>query len=59
MKLLNKIKDGFNMVKDKTINTINSIGITLKSKENRVIIGLVLVGLGGSLIVSGYIKLPQ
>ena len=59
MKLLNKIKDGFSMVKDKTINTINSIGITLKSKENRVIIGLVLVGLGGSLIVSGYIKLPQ
>ena len=31
----------------------------LKSKENRVIVGILLVGLGGSLIVSGYIKLPE
>lgn len=59
MKFLNKIKDGFRMVKDKTVNTIISIGATLKNKENRVIIGIVLVGLGGSLIVSGYIKLPE
>lgn len=59
MKLLNKIKDGIKMVKDKTVNTIISIGTILKSKENRVIIGILLVGLGGSLIVSGYIKLPE
>lgn len=59
MKFLNKIKDGIKMVKDKTVNTIINIGTILKSKENRVIIGIVLVGLGGSLIVSGYIKLPE
>ena len=59
MKLLNKIKDRIKMVKDKTANTIISIGTILKSKENRVIIGILLVGLGGSLIVSGYIKLPE
>ena len=59
MKLLNKIKDGIKMVKNKTVNTIISIGTILKSKENRVIIGILLVGLGGSLIVSGYIKLPE
>ena len=59
MKLLNKIKDGIKMVRDKTANTIISIGTILKSKENRVIIGILLVGLGGSLIVSGYIKLPE
>lgn len=59
MKLLNKIKDGIKMVKDKTVNTIISIGTILKSKENRVIIGILLVGLGGSLIVSGYIRLPE
>ena len=31
----------------------------LKSKENRVIIGILLVGFGGSLIISGYVKLPE
>ena len=56
MKLLNKIKDGIKMVKDKTV--IN-IGTILKSKANRVITGILLVGFGGSLIVSGYIKLPE
>ena len=56
MKFLNKIKDGIKMVKDKTINTIVGVGRTLK---NRAIIGIIFVGLGGSLIVSAYIKLPQ
>ena len=59
MKFLNKIKDGLNMVKDKTVNTIIGIGSTLKNKENRAIMGIVFVGLGGALIVSAYIKLPQ
>lgn len=59
MKFLNKIKDGLKMVKDKTINTIVGIGRTLKNRENRAIIGIIFVGLGGSLIVSAYIKLPQ
>ena len=59
MKFLNKIKDGLKMVKDKTINTIVGIGRTLKNRENRAIIGIVFVGLGGSLIVSAYIRLPQ
>ena len=59
MKFLNKIKDGLNMVKDKTINTIVGVGRTLKNRENRAIIGIIFVGLGGSLIVSAYIKLPQ
>ena len=59
MKLLNKIKDGLKMVKDKTINTIVGVGRTLKNRENRAIIGIIFVGLGGSLIVSAYIKLPQ
>ena len=59
MKFLNKIKDGIKMVKDKTINTIVGIGRTLKNRENRAIIGIIFVGLGGSLIVSAYIKLPQ
>ena len=59
MKFLNKIKDGIKMVKDKSINTIVGIGRTLKNRENRAIIGIIFVGLGGSLIVSAYIKLPQ
>ena len=59
MKFLNKIKDGIKMIKDKTINTIVGIGRTLKNRENRAIIGIVFVGLGGALIVSAYIKLPQ
>ena len=59
MKFLNKIKDGLKTVKDKTINTIVGIGRTLKNRENRAIIGIIFVGLGGSLIVSAYIKLPQ
>lgn len=59
MKFLNKIKDGIKMVKDKTINTMVSIGTTLKDKENRLLIGIILVGLGGSLIISCYIKVPQ
>ena len=59
MKLLNKIKDGLKMVKDKTINAIVGVGRTLKNRENRAIIGIIFVGLGGSLIVSAYIKLPQ
>ena len=59
MKFLNKIKDGLKMVKDKTINTIVGIGRTLKNRENRAIIGIVFVGLGGALIVSAYIRLPQ
>ena len=59
MKFLNKIKDGLNMVKDKTINTIVGVGRTLKNRENRAIIGIIFVGLGGALIVSAYIRLPQ
>ena len=59
MKFLNKIKDGIKMIKDKTINTIVGVGRTLKNRENRAIIGIVFVGLGGALIVSAYIKLPQ
>ena len=59
MKFLNKIKDGIKMVKDKTINTIVGVGRTLKNRENRAIIGIIFVGLGGGLIISGYIKLPQ
>ena len=59
MKFLNKVKDGIKMVKDKTINTIVGVGRTLKNRENRVIIGIVLVSLGGGLIISGYIRLPQ
>lgn len=59
MKFLNKIKDGIKMVKDKTINTIVGVGRTLKNRENRAIIGIIFVGLGGSLIVSAYIRLPQ
>jgi hypothetical protein len=57
--LKRKFRDGLKMIKDKTINSIVNIGTTLKSRENRVIIGIVLVGLGGSLIISGYITLPQ
>ena len=59
MKFLNKIKDGIKMIKDKTINTIVGVGRTLKNRENRAIMGIIFVGLGGSLIVSAYIKLPQ
>ena len=59
MKFLNKIKDGIKMIKYKTINTIGGIGRTLKNRENRAIIGIVFVGLGGALIVSAYIRLPQ
>ena len=59
MKFLNKIKDGLNMVKDKTIEKIYNIGIAIKDKENRLLIGIVLVSLGGGLILSCYVKVPQ
>ena len=59
MKFLNKIKDGIKMINNKTVTTMMSLGSTLKNKENRAIIGIIFVGLGGSLIVSAYIRLPQ
>lgn len=59
MKILDIIKDGLIMGKDKVVSSIVGIGTALKNKENRIITGMVLVGLGGALIISCYIKVPQ
>jgi hypothetical protein len=57
--MIKEIKDGLKMGKDKAVSSIVSIGKALKNKENRIMTGMVLVGLGGSLILSCYIKVPQ
>lgn len=59
MKILSVVKDGLKMGKDKAVSAIVGIGNFLKSRENRVITGIIFLGLGGALVVSGYIKIPQ
>ena len=63
MKIWDFIKGGLKMVKDKTVNTIANIGKILKDRENRLITGIIIlgmgVGIGGSLIISAYVKAPQ
>ena len=61
--LLNSIKKGIGKMRDKTVEKILDIGSTLKNKENRVIIGIIIlgigIGVGGSFIISGYVPMPQ
>jgi len=59
MNILSCVKDGLKMGKDKAVSSLINIGTALKNKENRIITGMVLVGLGGALILSCYIKVPQ
>jgi hypothetical protein len=59
MNILSEIKDGLKMGKDKAVSSILGIGAALKNKENRIITGMVLVGLGGALLLSCYVKVPQ
>lgn len=59
MSVISNIKDGLKMSKDKVINTIANMGKSLKNKENRMILGIVLGGLSASLILSCYVKIPQ
>lgn len=59
MKILNAIKDGLKMGKDKVVSSITSIGAALKNKENRIMTGMILVGLGGALILSCYVRVPK
>lgn len=59
MKVISKVKDGLKMGKEKAVSTIVGIGKALKDKENRLIIGMTLVGIGGAFIASCYVKIPQ
>lgn len=57
--LLNNIKKGIGKVRDKTVEKIMDIGSTLKNKENRIIIGIILTSIGVGFILSGYVPMPQ
>lgn len=52
------IRKGINMVADKTIKVVTNV---LESRQNRLMYGILIVGLGlglgGSLIASAYIQI--
>lgn len=52
------IRKGINMVSDKTIKVVTNV---LESRQNRLMYGLIILGLGmglgGSLIASAYIQI--
>lgn len=39
-------------------NTIDDVTFYISDKSNRIVLGCILLGLGVSLIVSGYIPMP-
>ena len=57
--LLSNIKKGIGWMRDKTVEKIIDIGSYIKDKENRIIIGLLMIGAGSALVMSVYIKIPE
>lgn len=49
-------RKGLTKMKEKTISTIKSI---LNDDKSKLTLGLSLIGVGGALVLSIYIKVPQ
>lgn len=57
--MFNKIKKGFKGVKKYMEEKVQMCKEVLENEKNKLTLGLVLIGIGGALIASIYIPMPN